>query len=155
MMFSKNWMHFACRTCWRRSVYRIRDRSLSPTRIPNASAWKWKSYMCPVKSSPCEPGSLYLACMGEYSLGDAMRKFLQQSQLKGSIQALQIEEIWEQIMGKTVARYTDKIQIHGQTLYVNTSVAPLRQELLYQKDRIIEMVNEALGDKAIKEVVIR
>src|ERR1700744_5996825 len=97
----------------------------------------------------------YLATMGEYSLGDALRKFLQQSQLKGSIQALQIEEIWEQIMGKTVARYTDKIQIHGQTLYVNTEVAPLRQELLYQKDRIIEMVNEALGDKSIREVVIR
>jgi len=93
--------------------------------------------------------------MGEYSLGDALRKFLNQSHLKGSIQALQIEEVWEQIMGKTVARYTDKIQIHGHTLYIITAVAPLRQELLYQKDRIIERVNEALGDKSIREVVIR
>jgi predicted nucleic acid-binding Zn ribbon protein len=93
--------------------------------------------------------------MGEYSLGDALRKFLNQSQLKGSIQAMQIEEVWEQIMGKTVARYTDKIQIHGHTLYVNTSVAPLRQELVYQKDTIIQRVNEALGEKVIKEVVIK
>jgi predicted nucleic acid-binding Zn ribbon protein len=93
--------------------------------------------------------------MGEYSLGDALRKFLQQSQLKGPIQALQIEEVWEQIMGKTVARYTDKINIHGQTLYVNTTVAALRQELLYQKENIIRRVNEALGEKVIKEVVIR
>jgi len=93
--------------------------------------------------------------MGEYSLGDAMKKFLNQSQLKGSIQALQIEEVWEQIMGKTVARYTDKIQIHGQTLYINTTVAPLRQELLYQKDKIIARVNEALGEKCIKDVVIK
>jgi predicted nucleic acid-binding Zn ribbon protein len=93
--------------------------------------------------------------MGEYSLGDALRKFLQQSQLKGAVQALQIEEIWEQIMGKTVARYTDKIQIHGQTLYVNTAVAALRQELLYQKENIIKRVNEALGEKAISEVVIK
>jgi predicted nucleic acid-binding Zn ribbon protein len=93
--------------------------------------------------------------MGEYSLGDALRKFLNQSQLKGSIQAMQIEEVWEQIMGKTVARYTDKIQIHGHTLYVNTTVAPLRQELLYQKDKIIQRVNEALGENVIKEVVIK
>jgi predicted nucleic acid-binding Zn ribbon protein len=93
--------------------------------------------------------------MGEYSLGDALKKFLNQSQLKGSIQALQIEEIWEQIMGKTVARYTDKIQIHGHTLYVNTAVAPLRQELIYQKDKIIQRVNEALGENVIKEVVIK
>lgn len=93
--------------------------------------------------------------MGEYSLGDALRKFLNQSQLKGSIQAMQIEEVWEQIMGKTVARYTDKIQIHGHTLYVNTTVAPLRQELIYQKDKIIQRVNEALGENVIKEVVIK
>ena len=93
--------------------------------------------------------------MGEYSLGDALRKFLDNSRIKGSIQALQIEEIWEQIMGKTIARYTEKIQIQGHTLYINTSVAPLRQELLYQKDNIIQRVNEALGEKVIKEVVIK
>ncbi|HMI59528.1 MAG TPA: DUF721 domain-containing protein [Puia sp.] len=93
--------------------------------------------------------------MGEYSLGDALKKFLNQSQMKGSIQALQIEEVWEQIMGKTVARYTDKIQIHGHTLYVNTTIAPLRQELMYQKDKIVQRVNEALGEKVIKEVVIK
>ena len=93
--------------------------------------------------------------MGEYSLGDALKKFLNQSQIKGSIQALQIEEVWEQIMGKTVARYTDKIQIHGHTLYVNTTIAPLRQELMYQKDKIMQRVNEALGEKVIKEVVIK
>ncbi|HXB09503.1 MAG TPA: DUF721 domain-containing protein [Puia sp.] len=84
-----------------------------------------------------------------------MRKFLNQSKLKGSIQALQIEEVWEQIMGKTVARYTDKIQIHGHTLYVNTAIAPLRQELLFQKDKIVQRVNEALGENVIKEVVIK
>ncbi|MBN9384901.1 MAG: DUF721 domain-containing protein [Chitinophagaceae bacterium] len=93
--------------------------------------------------------------MGEYSLGDALRKFLDHSRLKGSIQALQIGDVWEQIMGKTIARYTDKIQIHGHTLYINTSVAPLRQELLYQKDSIIQRVNEALGEPVIKEVVIK
>jgi hypothetical protein len=32
--------------------------------------------------------------MGEFSLGDAMNQFLKQSRLKGSILALQIEEIW-------------------------------------------------------------
>jgi len=93
--------------------------------------------------------------MGEYSLGDAMKQFLSQSKLKGSVQALQIEEVWENIMGKTIARYTDKIQLHGHTLYIYTTVAPLKQELLYKKDRIIELVNEALGEKAVTEVSVR
>ena len=80
---------------------------------------------------------------------------MQQSHLKGAVQALQIEEVWEQIMGKTVARYTDKIRIHGHTLYIDTVVAPLRQELLYQKDTILRRVNEALGEPVIREVVIK
>ena len=93
--------------------------------------------------------------MSEYSLGEALKQFLNQSRLKGSIQALQIEDIWENIMGKTISKYTDKIQIHGQTLFINTNMAPLKQELLYQKEKIMQRVNDALGEKVIKDVVIR
>jgi len=86
---------------------------------------------------------------------DAIQQFLKQSRLKSGMQALRIEEIWEQIMGKTIAKYTDKIEIINQTLFINTAVGPLKNELLYQKDKIIERVNEALGEKVITEVVIK
>ena len=84
-----------------------------------------------------------------------MQQFLKQSRLKGNIQALQIEEIWEELMGKTIARYTDSIQIVNQTLFITTSIAPLKNELLFQKEKIIQRVNEALGEKVIRDVVIR
>ena len=93
--------------------------------------------------------------MGEFSMQDAMQQFLKQSRLKGSIQALQIEDAWEKIMGKTIAKYTDKIQIVNNTLFISSTVATLRNELLYQKDTIIARVNEALGEKLIKDVVIK
>jgi hypothetical protein len=92
--------------------------------------------------------------MSGYSLGDALKQFLKQSRLKGSMQALQIEEVWENLMGKTIAKYTERIRIHGHTLYISTNVAPLKQELNFQKDKIILRVNEALGEQVIKEVVI-
>jgi hypothetical protein len=93
--------------------------------------------------------------MGEYSLGDALKYFLNHSKMKGSIQALQIEDVWEQIMGKTIAKYTDKIQIQGKTLYITTSMAPLKQELIFQKENIIKRVNEILGEFVVKDVVIQ
>jgi len=93
--------------------------------------------------------------MGQYSLGDALKYFLAKSRLKGSIQALQIEDVWEQLMGKTIAKYTDKIHIHGSVLHISTSMAPLKQELLFQKEQIVQRVNEALGDNVIKDVVIK
>ena len=93
--------------------------------------------------------------MGQYKLGDAIKHFIQNSRLKGPMQALQIEEVWEQMMGKTIARYTDKISIINHTLYITTSVAPLKQELIYQREQIRFRVNEALGKNEIKEVVIQ
>ena len=93
--------------------------------------------------------------MGEYSMQDAIQAFLKQSRLKSGVQALRIEEVWEQIMGKTIAKYTDKIQIINQTLFISSTVAQLKHELLYQKEKIIERVNEALGEIVIHEVVIK
>lgn len=93
--------------------------------------------------------------MGELSFQEAMEQFLKTSRLKNGIQAVRIEELWEEIMGKTIAKYTEKIQIIGTTLYITTTVAPLKNELLYQKVKIIERVNEALGAGTIKEVIVK
>ncbi|MGN6532936.1 MAG: DUF721 domain-containing protein [Ginsengibacter sp.] len=91
----------------------------------------------------------------EVSIGDALKEFLKKSKLKSGVQAMQVKEAWEKIMGKTIANYTDKIEIINSTLFISTNIAPLKNELLYQKAKIIERVNEALGEKVIKEVVIR
>ena len=93
--------------------------------------------------------------MAEISIGDALKQFLKTSKLKSGVQAMQIEDAWEKIMGKMIARYTDKIEIVNSTLFISSSVAPLKNELLYQKAKIIQRVNEALGEKVIKDVVIK
>lgn len=92
--------------------------------------------------------------MGEYSISEAMQQFLNSSRIKGGIQTLQIEDVWEEIMGKTIARYTDKLQIIGDKLIITTSVAPLKNELIYQKEKIKQRVNEALQQKVINEVIV-
>lgn len=57
-------------------------------------------------------------------------------------------------MGKTVARYTEKLQIINNSLIITTSVAPLKHELIYQKEKIKLRVNEALGKNIITEVIV-
>lgn len=91
----------------------------------------------------------------EVSIGDALKDFLKKSRLKSGVQAIQVEDAWEKIMGKTIANYTDKIEIKNTTLFISTSVAPLKNELLYQKEKIIQRVNEALGERVITEVVVK
>ena len=90
-----------------------------------------------------------------YSIGDAIKQFLAQSRIKGSIQALQIEDVWEKVMGKTIAQYTDSLKVINRTLFITTGVAPLKQELVYQKEKIMLRVNEALGEKVIDDIIIQ
>jgi len=93
--------------------------------------------------------------MAQYSLGDAIKQFLSGSRIKGEIQALQVEDVWEKVMGKTIARYTENLKVINRTLFITTSVAPLKTELLYQKEKIKLRVNEALGEKVIDTIVIQ
>lgn len=93
--------------------------------------------------------------MGQYSFGDAMKSFISKSNLKNGIRAVQIESVWAELMGKTISKYTDKIEIIGTTLFIYTAVGPLKNELHYQKPQIIQRINEALGEKIIASVVIR
>ena len=93
--------------------------------------------------------------MGEIQFGDAIKDFLERSKLNNGVKALKLTDTWEQLMGKTIARYTDKIELVNRTLFIHTNVAPLKQELMYQREKIVERVNEALGPNTISEVVIR
>jgi hypothetical protein len=94
--------------------------------------------------------------MAELKLGDALKQFIDKSNLKNGVRAAQIEGIWEGVMGKTIARYTDKVQIINQTLFIYTTVGPLKNEIVYQTPKIIERINDALGEKdAIKNVVVK
>ena len=43
----------------------------------------------------------------------------------------------------------------NQTLFITTHVAALKNELHFQKDLIIQRINEAFGEKAISNIVIK
>ncbi len=93
--------------------------------------------------------------MAEFKLGDALKQFVQNSKLKNGIRAAQIEEVWLELMGNTIAKYTNKIYIFDQKLFIETSVGPLKNELGFQKQQIIERVNEKMGEKIITDVIIK
>lgn len=93
--------------------------------------------------------------MAEFKLGDALKQFVQNSKLKNGIRAAQIEEVWLELMGNTIAKYIDKIYIFDQKLFIETSVGPLKNELGFQKQQIIERVNEKMGEKIITDVIIK
>jgi len=93
--------------------------------------------------------------MSEVSIQEAMQQFLEQSKLKQRVRALEIKDVWEDLMGKTIAKYTEDIKLINQQLIITTSMAPLKQELIFQREKIRNRINELFHEHAVKEVIIK
>ncbi|UAY55185.1 DUF721 domain-containing protein [Arachidicoccus terrestris] len=92
--------------------------------------------------------------MPEFSINDAMKNFMQKSRLKNGVKTAAIEQVWLEIMGEVIAKYTSKLQIINQKLFITTTNGPLKSELMFQKPLIIERINEKMGPGTVTEVVI-
>lgn len=68
--------------------------------------------------------------------------------------ARQIEDIWNNRMGKMIASYTQKISLSNGVLTVNILSAPLKKELLMARENIIQIINEELKGEYVKEIKI-
>jgi predicted nucleic acid-binding Zn ribbon protein len=88
------------------------------------------------------------------SLGEALKRFLDKSRIKPAIQSMQIEDHWEKVMGSTIAKFTDRIEIRNGTLFIYTQMAPLKNELVFQRDLIIKRINESMNETIVREVVV-
>lgn len=86
------------------------------------------------------------------SIEDLMKIFLSEHNLTKGLHQVTIEELWVEQMGKGVASYTDKLVLQGNTLIVYLNSSVLREELSHGKEKIINILNEALGEELIKSI---
>ncbi|MBK7690256.1 MAG: DUF721 domain-containing protein [Bacteroidetes bacterium] len=92
--------------------------------------------------------------MALYSMKEALNKMLEQSRWKERYLAEKIKLDWEKLMGITVAKHTRDLIVKEQKLYIYTDVAPLRNELSYNKTLLIEKINQHLEENFIKEIIL-
>ena len=93
--------------------------------------------------------------MPTYSIGEAISLFLERSKWKPKVHELRMRQEWEQIAGKTVAKYTKNIRLTDQTLTIFTDVAPLRQELLLAKEQLKATINLYFGELVVKDIMVK
>ncbi|TXB62343.1 DUF721 domain-containing protein [Phaeodactylibacter luteus] len=91
----------------------------------------------------------------ETTLKDALKAMLEHYRLKGKLNQSRIRHLWEEMMGPSIASYTRDIKLYNKKLFIIIESAPLRQELAFGKEKICRNLNEALGEEAIEEVIIR
>jgi len=91
----------------------------------------------------------------EQSISEVIEQMLDKYKISGKMDEVHLVEIWEELMGKTIAKHTEKITIKNGKLILKLDSAVLKEELSYSKQKLMDMLNEALGKVSILEVVIR
>lgn len=89
------------------------------------------------------------------SIADALKEFVETNKLETGLNKVNVVDAWASLMGNGVNNYTTSVQLERDTLYVQLSSSVLREELSYGKEKIINLLNEALGKSLIKKLVLR
>ncbi len=91
----------------------------------------------------------------EQSLKDILKDFFTVYKLNNKVNDARIQTCWEAVMGKTIAKHTDNLFAKNGILYLRIDSSSLKQELFFRREKIIERINEHLGEPYLKEVVFR
>jgi predicted nucleic acid-binding Zn ribbon protein len=91
----------------------------------------------------------------ESSLQEVIEQLLDQYRLRDKLNEVRIRKAWDDTMGNAISNRTTDIRIKSETLYISVSSAPLREELQFQRTRILELMNKELGGGYLKQVVIQ
>lgn len=59
---------------------------------------------------------------------------------------------WPAVVGEVVARYTQRVDIRNQTLYVSLSSPALRAELSMRRQQLVQQLNAQVGSQVIVDI---
>lgn len=89
------------------------------------------------------------------SISDALKEFVETNKLEKGLNKVNVADAWADLMGNGVNNYTRSVNLERDTLYVQLNSSVLREELSYGKEKIIVMINEALGKEIVKKLILR
>lgn len=89
------------------------------------------------------------------SLRDVLKDFIRSNRLEKGFDRIGVHEAWHRLMGPAISKYTQNIEFKEGVLLVHLTSAPLREELSYGKEKIVNLLNKELGKTLVRKVVLR
>ena len=75
-----------------------------------------------------------------------------QKHFRIGIDNLKVIEAWNKIMGKNIQNYTYKVYYRKGILYIKLKSSVLKEELNFEKSKVIDLINQELGKVYIKDL---
>lgn len=86
------------------------------------------------------------------SLRRALYSLLKSTGIELSVEQSKALLVWEEVVGKSIAKNTEAQEVKHGTLMVKVSTPVWRNEIAMQKKEIIGKLNERIGSPVIKNI---
>ena len=84
-----------------------------------------------------------------------IESFVEQDSISDGIFNIKIQKAWENAVEKKILDYTKEIYVKGDILYIKVSNPILKQEIIYSRQKVINLINEELEKDLIKKIVLK
>ena len=89
------------------------------------------------------------------SLSDVLREYIKENRIERKLKEVDIIHSWENLLGKTIARYTRNIYISRKIMYVEISSSVVKNELIMMREEILRKINEQAGEELVERIVFK
>ena len=86
------------------------------------------------------------------NLSKVIQDVFSQKHFRIGIDNIKVQDAWVKTMGKNIQKYTYKVYYKKGILYVKLKSSVLKEELTFEKAKIIKLINKELGKEYIKEM---
>jgi predicted nucleic acid-binding Zn ribbon protein len=89
------------------------------------------------------------------SVSEIISALMKQNGYDEKLDEVRVIKSWEEVLGKTVARYTKSLYIKDKTLFVSLSSSVVRNEIMLIRDDLIKRLNENAGRQVIEKILLK
>ena len=89
------------------------------------------------------------------TVGDIITRLLKAENLEQKFDEQRVAAMWKDVVGQGINRYTVNRSVRNGVLYVTISSAPLRNELMMNRSRLVSRINDFIGHEVIHDIVFR
>ncbi|KAF0195811.1 MAG: hypothetical protein FD166_2777 [Bacteroidetes bacterium] len=86
------------------------------------------------------------------SIREVIEELLSAYHIEDKVNETRVIGLWDQVVGKMIARETTHLYIKNKILYVKLNSPALRQELGYARTKLVKLLNKAAGSEVISDI---
>jgi hypothetical protein len=90
-----------------------------------------------------------------FTISEALDLITKDKRMTKGLTESVIKEKWAEMMGKTIADHTTLLYVKDRILYLYFNSSVVKNEVNLSKLKVIEIVNETIGESTITDVIVK